>query len=91
MLFMPSMAQRLWLRLAPSLDILSSRSALEKRCFSSASQTGQPAFWQAVLAIHGATLVASTNPSLAILGEPFGPRKAMLFVCFADRASPITI
>ncbi|MCY4016289.1 MAG: hypothetical protein OXF82_03905, partial [Gammaproteobacteria bacterium] len=69
----------------------SSRSALEKRCFSSASQTGQPAFWQAVLAIHGATLVASTNPSLAILGEPFGPRKAMLFVCFADRASPITI
>ncbi|MCY4296621.1 MAG: hypothetical protein OXE54_06540, partial [Gammaproteobacteria bacterium] len=21
--------------------------------------------------------------------EPFGPRKAMLFVCFADRASPM--
>jgi len=33
-------------------------------------------------------MIASSGPSLAILGEPFGPRKAMLFVCFADRASP---
>ncbi len=65
-------------------------SPLEKRCFSSAPQTGQPAFWQGVLAIHGAMLLVSTSPSLAILGKPFGPRKAMLFVCFADRTSPMS-
>jgi len=63
-------------------------SPLEKRCFSSASQIGQPAFWRVVHAIHGATMVASTGPGLAFLGKAFGPRKALLFVCFADRASP---
>ncbi len=63
-------------------------SPLEKRCFSSASQTGQPAFRHTAHAIHGATLTTPTDPSLAIHGKPFGPRKAMLFVCFADRASP---
>jgi len=64
-------------------------SPLEKRCFSSASQTGQPAFWRVVHAIPGAALLASTGPGLAIHGKPFGPRKALLFVCFADRATCI--
>ncbi len=32
---------------------------------------------------------ASLTPSLAIHGKSFGPRKALLFVGFADRASPI--
>ncbi len=131
------MAQLWWLRPAPVLPSLASRSSghraqrggarsareaalrkrlptpLEKRCFSSASQTGQPAFWHTVHAILGAALLASTNPGLAIHGKPFvrppstarwrsvcarscasqtlalAPRKAMLFVCFADRATCI--
>ena len=85
------MAQRFWPRRSPVSTSMSSRSALEKRCFSSASQTGQPAFGRSVPAIPGATMIASSGPSLAILGEPFGPRKAMLFVCFADRASPLPL
>ncbi len=49
-------------------------SPLEKRCFSSASQTGQPAFWQGVLAIHGAAFRLS---------------KAALLIGCADQPSPI--
>ncbi len=52
---------------------LASRSALEKLRFSSAAPTGQPAFRRIAQAIHGAAMVASTSPGLAILGEPFGP------------------
>jgi len=63
-------------------------SPLEKLRFSSAAPTGQPAFCQFMQAILGATLLASTGPSLAIHGKPFGPRKAALFVGCADRASP---
>ncbi|MCY4268786.1 MAG: hypothetical protein OXE80_01260, partial [Gammaproteobacteria bacterium] len=65
---------------APVSASMSSRSALEKRCFWSASQTGQPAFWQAVLAIHGATLLASTGPGLDILSS----RSALEKRCFSS-------
>ncbi len=64
-------------------------SPLEKRCFSSASQTGQPAFWQGVLAIHGAALPASTGPGLAIHGKAFRLSKAALLIGCADQPSPI--
>ncbi len=64
-------------------------SPLEKRCFSSASQTGQPAFWQGVLAIHGAALLASTGPGLAIHGKAFRLSKAALLIGCADQPSPI--
>ena len=33
--------------------------------------------------------MASNGPSLAIPGKPFGPQKAVLFVGFADKASPL--
>jgi len=62
--------------------------SLEKRCFSSACQAGLTAFLGVVHAFPGATSLASTGPGLALLGKAFGPRKALLFVCFADRASP---
>ncbi len=62
---------------------------LEKRCFSSASQTRQPAFWQGVLAIHGAALLASTGPGLAIHGKAFRLSKAALLIGCADQPSPI--
>ncbi len=64
-------------------------SPLEKRCFSFASQAGQPAFWQGVLAIHGAALPASIGPGLAIHGKAFRLSKAALLIGCADQPSPI--
>ncbi len=64
-------------------------SPLEKRCFSSASQTGQLAFWHTVHAIHGAALLASTGPGLAIHGKAFRLSKAALLIGCADQPSPI--
>ena len=46
------------------------------------------AFWVRVLAIHGATMSTSINPSLAIPGKSFGPQEASLLVGCAERASP---
>jgi len=41
-----------------------------------------------VLAIPGATVVASTNPGLAFLGKAFRLSKALLLIGCADQPSP---
>ncbi len=123
------MARVWWPRLAPAPASMPGRSTLEKRCFSSASQTGcLPPFslacrpWRVfggrdwprprhpcrvvrpsksvafrllrrpgaclhlvLHAVHGACLVAAIGPGPGIHAGSFDPRKALLFVCFADR------
>ena len=60
-------------------------SPFKKLCFLSAAPIRNPPSAWVTPAIHGAEIVASPIPSLAIHGKPFDLQKALLFVGCADQ------